>query len=162
MATWAEALPLLGMHPLVTGMGARVPSLSGYDAVLSAGFAGACDPALRPGDLVTGRLETLDHIAKPDEKAALRLGGAQAVDMESRWLAQAAAEAGILFMSVRIVIDRAEDRAFSSATAAGYPRAAVALRRAVSAALRKPVPVLPPRETLGEGARPAQDEATGA
>src|SRR5689334_8597239 len=106
VATWAEALPLLGLHPVVIGMGRHIPSLAGYPAVMSAGFAGACQPHLRPGDVVTGRLETLDHIASPAEKAGLGRGGVAAVDMETRWLAEAAAAAGLAFTSVRVVIDR--------------------------------------------------------
>jgi nucleoside phosphorylase len=135
VATWAEALPLVGLHPNVTGMGAHIPVLAGYDAVLSAGFAGACQPWQRPGDLVAGRLETLDHIASPAEKAALGRTGAEAVDMESRWLAEAAAAASLPFASVRVIVDRVQDRAVSLATATAYPRAAIALRRAVHSSL---------------------------
>ncbi|MBV8087294.1 MAG: hypothetical protein JO247_20990 [Chloroflexi bacterium] len=162
VATWAEALPLVGFHPVVTGMGARVPSLAGYERVVSAGFAGACDPALRAGDLVTGPLETLDHIASPAEKAALRGTGVQAVDMEGRWLAAAAAEAALPFTSVRVVIDRVQDPAFSLATAAAFPRAALALRRAVVAVLTAPVPLPPPQERLGERTHPTGGDGAGA
>jgi nucleoside phosphorylase len=137
VATWAEALPLLGMSPRVTGMGRRVCELDGCDGVLSAGFAGACRRDLRPGDVVpSAEIRTLDHIASPAEKAALGREGVAAADMETAWLAAAAAEAGLPFLGIRVVIDRVGDRALSAATAAHYLTAARALRRAVGDALR--------------------------
>src|SRR5689334_16120816 len=90
VAIWAEALPLLGFRPRVSGMGRRAWDLSGCSAVISAGFAGACQPWLRPGDVVSGELRTLDHVASISEKAALGRAGVAAVDMESEWLAAAA------------------------------------------------------------------------
>src|SRR5581483_7962415 len=130
VATSAEALPLLGLHPIVTGMGARRYELQGRRAVVSAGFAGACQPDLRPGDVVTGTLRTLDHIATPAEKRRLQSEGVEAVDMESHYLAEAASAAGLPFRSVRVIIDTLPDRALSLATAANYPRAAASLRAA--------------------------------
>ncbi len=135
VATWAEALPLLGFHPRVTGMGRRAYDLSDCEAVVSAGFAGACQPHLRPGSLVTGRLHTLDHVATPSEKAALGAEGVTAVDMETAWLKAAAADASRPFRSVRVIIDGVHDRAFSPATALHYPIAALSLWRAVRQAL---------------------------
>ena len=147
VATWAEALPLLGFGPRVTGMGRRDWDLSGCDAVISAGFAGACQPGLRPGDIllaggvpaglgerlgaVSGELRTLGHIAGPAEKAALGREGVAAVDMETAWL-QAACE--VPFLAVRVIIDRVQDRPLGLATARHYLLACTRLRRAVAAA----------------------------
>ena len=140
VATWAEALPLLGLHPRVTGMGRRPLDLAGASQVIFAGFAGACQAHLRPGDVVNGELRTLDHIAGPTEKADLGRQGVEAVDMEAAWAAEAAAAAGVPFVNVRVIIDGMNDRALSPATAGHYPVAALALRRAVKAALDLPYP----------------------
>jgi nucleoside phosphorylase len=116
-------------------MGRRTYDLSGYSAILGAGFAGACQPHLRPGDLVTGELRTVDHVATPAEKSALGAEGVAAVDMESRWLEAAAAGAGLPYRSVRVVIDCLDDRAMTPATASHYLTAAGSLRRAVARTL---------------------------
>lgn len=152
MATWPEALPLLGCSPVVTGMGRAAYDLRGCDAVMSAGFAGACLGHLRPGDVILGgsaspefrarvgamdgEIRTLDHIASPAQKAALGREGVAAVDMETGWLAAAAAEAGLPLLAVRVIIDRVQDHALGLATARHYPPAAIALRRAVTLARR--------------------------
>lgn len=133
VATWAEALPLLRFAPRVTGIGRRSYDLAGCDAVLSAGFAGACRAELRPGDVVPGdALRTLDHVASPAEKAELGWQGVAAVDMETSWLAAAATEAGLPFLSVRVIIDRLQDHAIGPATGVYYLTACASLRRAVS------------------------------
>ena len=147
-ATWAEALPLLGLHPRVSGMGRRAWVLDGCVAVISAGFAGACRAELGPGDVLLagdvpaglrerlgareGQIRTLEHIAGPEEKAALGLKGVAAVDLETAWLAAAAAEAAVPFLGVRVVIDRVQDQAVGVRSAAHYARACLALRRAVA------------------------------
>jgi len=149
VATWAEALPLLGFAPQVTGMGRRTYDLSGCDAVLSAGFAGACQPRVRPGDVplagnappelrerlgaLSGEIRTLDHIATPAEKAALGGQGVAAVDMETAWLATAASAP---FIGVRVIIDCLADRALSAATARHYLAACRGLRAAVAETLQ--------------------------
>lgn len=146
--TWAEALPLVGFGPRVTGIGRRLYDLAGCDAVLLAGFAGACRAELRVGDVIlsggpsaelgrrlgaiSGELRTIDHVASPSEKAALGAHGAVAVDMETRWLAEAA---GVPFVSLRVIIDRLEDTALGAATALHYLTACRSLRRAVAIAL---------------------------
>jgi hypothetical protein len=164
VATWAEALPLLGLSGVrlaggspdrwslrVVGMGRRAATTAGEGPVLVAGFAGACRAELRVGDVilaggaspelrrqvgaVEGELRTLDHVASPVEKAALGAAGVAAVDMETAWLAEAAAGP---FLSVRVVIDRLDDRAFSAAAAWHYPAACSSLRRAVKTILQEP------------------------
>jgi hypothetical protein len=164
VATWAEALPLLGFAPRVTGMGRCDYDFSGCDAVLSAGFAGACRPELRAGDVLLagyappdlrerlsarpGEIRTIDHIASPAEKAAFGRDGAAAVDMETAWLAAAA---GVPFLSVRVIVDRLEDRPLSLATAWNYPLASRALRTAVAQAHK----FLSHRNGRGEVSAPA-------
>lgn len=49
-------------------------------------------------------------VGTPEEKQALAAAGAQAVDMESYWIAQAAAACGVPFLSVRVISDAAGDR----------------------------------------------------
>jgi adenosylhomocysteine nucleosidase len=105
--------------------------------LMSAGFAGALDPALRRNDLVLpheiaeedrtliavgtelpdipgvqrtgGRLLTVDRvIVSSSEKAELRqLHGADLVDMETSTLAAMANERSLRFLSVRVVSDDA-------------------------------------------------------
>ena len=103
--------------------------------LVSAGFAGALDPARRRNDLVlasevvndegrryaidlgippgsglhTGRLLTVDAVARTAaEKAELRrLHGADLVDMETSALAALCGERGVRFLSVRVISDEA-------------------------------------------------------
>ena len=103
--------------------------------IISAGFAGALDPALRRNDLVlasevvnlegrryaidlavpegqglrTGRLLTVDEIVRTAaEKAELRRAhGADVVDMETSAVAALCAERGVRFLSARAVSDEA-------------------------------------------------------
>jgi hypothetical protein len=147
VATWAEALPLIGFAPQVTGMGRRSVDLGECQAVLSAGFAGACRAGLQPGDVllagdagkdlrerlgaIDGELRTVDHVASPAEKAALGRQGVAALDMETAWLAAAAS---MPFVSVRVIIDRLQDRAVSFGTARHYVTASRSLRAAVAEA----------------------------
>ncbi|HLG70123.1 MAG TPA: hypothetical protein VK009_06830 [Chloroflexota bacterium] len=146
--TWAEALPLLRYRPRVAGIGRRPWDLAGCDAVLLAGFAGACQPQLRPGDIVLagevpsslsqfrGEVRTLDHIASPREKAALGADGILAVDMEGARLAEAASAAGVLFLNVRAIIDSVGDSAIALSSVWHYAAACRGLRRAVAAVLQ--------------------------
>ncbi len=99
------------------------------DAVVSVGFCGALDPALRTGDIfiparVSGpagvfatraagarsELMTRERVALTrEEKRALRAAGAGAVDMEAALVAAAAAARDVPFHAVRAVMDRAEE-----------------------------------------------------
>jgi adenosylhomocysteine nucleosidase len=105
--------------------------------IISAGFAGGLDPALKRSDVLmpneivdmddgrfqidvsvpetagsslsTGRLLTVDTIARTAaEKAALREQfGADAVDMESSAVAAVCSERGVRLLSIRVVSDEA-------------------------------------------------------
>jgi len=103
--------------------------------VVSAGFCGALDPALEPGDIVRatdfeleadalrpqallsaappasqGRYWTLDHVASTAaEKLALGQTGAKAVDMEAGGLALYCGVRDIPFCAVKVVTDRADE-----------------------------------------------------
>ena len=83
--------------------------------VISAGFAGGLDPALRVGDTLTAEsphaavLSRATPIETPAEKiAAFQTTGARLVDMETATLADACAKAGVLLVSVRAVSDSAD------------------------------------------------------
>ena len=96
------------------------------DAVVSFGFCGALDPALRPGEIfvatavngfqaeqpsascphASGVLVTVGRVAGTlEEKAALRREGAAAVDMEAAGVAEEAGRVGVPFFCVRSVTD---------------------------------------------------------
>lgn len=75
--------------------------------IVSTGFCGALDPALRLGDIVEENLLCSDRVAvTASEKASLReRTGASAVEMESSGIAQWAREYGVPFRSIRAVSD---------------------------------------------------------
>ncbi len=78
------------------------------DGIVSTGFCGALDPALRVGDIVR-ELHSIDRVAvTAGEKRDLREStGAAAVDMESAAIARKAAEWGVPFYAIRAVSDTA-------------------------------------------------------
>ena len=57
-----------------------------------------------PG-LHVGSCESVDHVLRPDEKRALAADGVAAADMESGPLARWAADRGIPFIALRVVLD---------------------------------------------------------
>ena len=79
--------------------------------MVSTGFCGALDPALRVGDIVEDGLVCSDRVAVTAvEKARLREDtGAAAVDMESSAVADRAREWGVPFRSIRAVSDLASE-----------------------------------------------------
>ena len=105
---------------VIVGFGPRV--------VYSAGFAGALDPKLKVGDLVTpqrvinagdagstavsggsGVLVSFGSVAGPAQKAKLRESfGAEAVDMEAAAVARAAEARGVEFGAVKAISDEVE------------------------------------------------------
>lgn len=129
----------IGVRVHVTGMGpgnaarigaAAMESCPGARAVLTAGFAGGLDPALRCGDVLmdsddgfpmasvlasggarTGRFHESDRVAvTADEKAILRRKtGADAVEMESATLRNLARQRGLSGATVRVISDEAEE-----------------------------------------------------
>lgn len=82
-----------------------------------------------------GELRTLPHLAPVREKIELGRQGVAAVDMETVHLAKAAAERGIPFLGVRVIIDRLNEPAVGLPTALHYPMAARRLRWAVLEAM---------------------------
>jgi len=78
-----------------------------------------------------GPIVSLDHVTSPAERAALERTGALAVDMESFWLARAAAPRPVVVL--RAVVDRAGRRLLDPRTPAAGIRGLLALRRAAPA-----------------------------
>jgi 4-hydroxy-3-methylbut-2-enyl diphosphate reductase len=78
-----------------------------------------------------GVLVGADHILRPDERPALFASGARAVDMESPWLAAAAA--GRPFAVLRVVSDGPGAELWSPSILIHGVRALAALRRAAPA-----------------------------
>jgi adenosylhomocysteine nucleosidase len=80
------------------------------DGMISTGFCGALDEALRVGDIVSGEgILSMDRVVVTvEEKRALReKTGAAAVEMEAAAVAKKAAEWGVPFRSIRVVSDAA-------------------------------------------------------
>ena len=99
--------------------------------VISAGLAGALDPALRVGDVVVDQIHSSDLvITTPAQKAAIfAQTGARAVDMETGKIRQLARSANIPFTAIRAISDRADESinplVLSLVDPLGRPRAAV-------------------------------------
>ena len=102
---------------VANGPGARlvtqaIGSRREVDGIMSIGFCGALDPALRVGDIVSGgRILTTDRVAvTAAEKRSLReQTGAVAVEMEAAAVEAKAREWGVAFRSVKVVSDAAAD-----------------------------------------------------
>jgi adenosylhomocysteine nucleosidase len=78
------------------------------DGIISTGFCGALDPALKVGDVVRELTSTDRVVVTAAEKVALRnRTGAAAVDMESMALRNKAVEWGVPFYIIRAVSDSA-------------------------------------------------------
>ena len=81
--------------------------------IISAGFCGALDPALKVGDIISSFADiySMDRVAVTrEEKHRLReQTGAAAVEMEAAAVAKRAAEWGVPFHCVRAVSDTAEE-----------------------------------------------------
>ena len=92
-----------------------------------------------------GPILSVDHIAGPDERRALRDDGVLAVDMESAWLAEAAD--GRPLAVLRVVVDAADHRLRDPRTLVAGVRALRNLRRA-SDALAEWADAVGPRRVL--------------
>jgi len=79
------------------------------NGIVSTGFCGALDPALRVGDVVSEPPLSLDHVVSTaEEKRALREEtGASIVEMESAAVKKKAEEWSVPFYSIRAVSDTA-------------------------------------------------------
>jgi len=111
-------------------------SASKLEAVVSVGYCGALDPGLREGDVIvadeildidtgnrfpvaalesdrnstSGRVATQNRIAINSlEKQALRQFEAIAIDMEASGVAEKAKRAGLPFLCIKVVTDRADE-----------------------------------------------------
>ncbi len=106
-----------GIGPASAGSAIReLLSLEKPRRVISAGFAGGLDPALRAGDTLSADFPTPLIFSKaipletPAEKiAAFRETGARIVDMETDIIGAACAAAGIPLTAVRAVSDTADE-----------------------------------------------------
>ncbi len=130
---WSRRAKLGGREVLLAanGVGAKraaaavdVAAPVAVEGVISTGFCGALDPALRIADIVampalgrpgglpyrTGTVHTADHVVTTAaEKAALRESGAVAVDMEAAGVAERAATLGVPFFCIKSVTDLADE-----------------------------------------------------
>jgi len=127
--------------------------------MVSTGFCGALDPALRIGDIVEEGLVCADRVAvTAAEKAGLRKQtGAAAVDMESSAVAKKARDWNVPFRSIRAVSDVAvEDMPLDfNLYRDGHGRF---LRgRIALAALRKPFSAIPALMRLDRNCRIAAE-----
>ncbi|QDT15374.1 phosphorylase family protein [Alienimonas californiensis] len=132
--------PLRDVRMIAGGVGRRRAEATTADAigwlkprlVVSIGYCGGLDPALKTGDVATAdailapdgtryvaeplgepavTLATVDRpLLTATDKAALRKRtGAAVVDMEASGVAEACAEAGVPFAAVKVVTDAAGD-----------------------------------------------------
>jgi len=112
---------------------AAVEAAPRAEAIVSTGWCGALDPALRPGDVFvassvngaackqpsttrphrTGELASIDRVVtSAEEKHRLHTGNGHspaAVEMEAAAVARAARERGAAFYCIRAVLDTAEE-----------------------------------------------------
>jgi len=154
------------------------------NGVISTGFCGALDPALRPGDIfVASRVESLereagmvpllprsrrDHaggmlltanrvIGTQAEKRQLRERGGGAVDMETAALGESALERGLPFYSVRAVTDTADENFECDFNQARGTDGRFRMNRILANAMRSPFVRLPELWRLRARSRLAAD-----
>lgn len=133
--------------------------------VVSAGFCGALDPALAPGEVLvatrvqavedgvsyeirsprvapphsSGSLVTCDRVVGDvEEKGRLRATGWAAVDMEAAGVAAAASAAGVPFCAVKAVTDSASEPLRVDFEAARNGDGRIVVSRVLAGALRRP------------------------
>ncbi len=179
IADWSKRVRL-GKHNLLllaNGAGperaaaaveAALGSGESFDAVVSTGFCGALDPALRPGEIfiaseihaagrtfpaarpdsarphAAGRLVSISSIAATAaEKKQLRASGAAAVEMEAGGVAAAAEKHGLPVYCVRAVTDGADESFVLQLNSALRPDGHFATMQILRAALGKPLSAFP-------------------
>ena len=127
--------------------------------IVSTGFCGALDPALKVGDIVENGLTCLDRVAvTAAEKAGLRREtGAAAVDMESAALDRKAREWGVPFRSVRAVSDLAAEDMPLDFNLYRDARGRFSRTRIALAAVQKPFTAIPALMRLDRNCRIASE-----
>jgi adenosylhomocysteine nucleosidase len=168
---WARTADLNGHQILMiaNGAGARqaakaVDAARPATAIISTGFCGALDPALRIGDIFVARsihgvsiatpqspsryaagdLVSLDHVAQTAaEKHKLRATGASAVEMEAGGVYARAQALGVPFFCVRSVTDLADETFANDFNAALREGGDFATMQILRYAMLRPVARLP-------------------
>jgi len=140
------------------------------DAVVSTGFCGAVDPEMKVGDVVVatevaagerrfasapvatqgprrcakGVVVSIDHVAQTAaEKARLYAGGAIAVEMEARGVAERATAYGLPFYCIKVVTDLAGEDMANDFNSALRPDGHFATIGIFNSSLRKPFTRIP-------------------
>jgi adenosylhomocysteine nucleosidase len=154
------------------------------EIVVSVGFCGALDPALRPLDVflatsvevlelkirytlqlptvtkrcASGVLASVDRVARTvEEKAELRSLGAAAVEMEAAGVAGEAYKAGVPCAVVRVVTDTAAESFHLDFNRLRLPDGAFDRKQIVRAALRAPLTGIPELARLARRSRAASE-----
>jgi adenosylhomocysteine nucleosidase len=192
---FARRAELHGLRVVLVANGAG-PALAGEacevawmkqkaDALVSTGFCGALDAALRIGGVFvasgvdapdkglrleartpecgrphsTGRLVSVDRVVQTvEEKKRLRASGALAVEMEAAAVGQRARAWGVPFYCVRSVTDLAEESFQLDFNAARGEDGRFSTARILGAAVRRPRQVVPELCTLYKRSRLASRE----
>ncbi len=118
------------------------------DAVVSTGFCGGLDPALKIGDVfvATGiQVESgLTAVNVPaEEKRDLRRSGASGVEMEAAGVLSRVREWGMPFYCIRSVTDLADESFHIDLNAARSANGRFSTPRILAAAIRRPITVVP-------------------
>ena len=81
------------------------------ELVISAGLAGALDPALKHGDVVIDQIHTSHSVVTTSQQKAALFAqtGARAVDMETDKIRALAARAGVRCVAIRAISDTADE-----------------------------------------------------
>ncbi len=160
-----------GPGPRLVGQALR--TAKPVQRVISTGFCGALDPALRVGDIVVsgdleeaslpyvrGTIHSEDRVAVTvAEKQALRNStGAAAVEMEAAAVEAKAREWGVPFIAIRVVSDAASDAMPLDFNLLRDQEGRFAMGRIVAAALSRPFTSIPALLRLNEHCRQASEK----
>jgi adenosylhomocysteine nucleosidase len=185
---YVRSLELRGM-PAVAAANGPGPELAGkaldlirgryeLEAVISIGYCGALDPALRPNDIVVGAAVNGTYACLPvtsrahasgavfssdrvvvsaEQKQRLQATGAIAVEMEAAALAARAQEWGVPFYCVRVVTDTAAESLPLDFNACRASDGRFSRSRIILAALRRPGVLFPELMKLDRRCRTASE-----